>query len=151
MRRKPTIARLIDDDDGRRRVLTQSKRIAILGIKPEDRQTKPAFYVPQYLQRVGYEIVPVPVYYPEVGEILGERVVRDLRDVADPLDLLVVFRRAEDIPQHVPAMIARKPGVVWFQLGIRNDAAAQQLLQAGISVVQDRCTMIEHRRLMRPG
>jgi predicted CoA-binding protein len=148
MRHQRNRARLIDDDPGLRRVLMRTRRMAILGIKPEEREAKPAFYVPRYLQRVGYKIVPVPVYYLEVSAILGEPVVRRLVDVADPLDMLVVFRRAEHIPMHVAEVIARQPRVVWFQLGIRNDDAAHALLSAGISVVQDRCTMLEHRRLI---
>lgn len=142
-------ANLITEDDDLRRILQQSKHVAILGIKPETRSAKPAFYVPRYLQRVGYDIVPVPVYYPEVTRILGEPVFRTVSAIAGKIDLVVVFRRAEDIPPHVADLIAKKPVAVWFQLGIRNDEAAERLARAGIAVVQDRCSMVEHRRLVR--
>ena len=128
-------------------VLRDAKRVAILGIKPESHRAAPAFYVPNYLKRVGYEVIPVPVYYPEVTEILGERVYRSVAEVPGEIDLVVVFRRGVDIPPHVDDIIAANPKAVWFQAGIRNDAAAQRLADAGIDVVQDRCTMVEHRGL----
>ena len=128
-------------------VLRDAKRVAVLGIKPESHRAAPAFYVPNYLRRVGYEVVPVPVYYPDVTEILGEQVYRRVADVPGDVDLVVVFRKGGDIPPHVDDIIAKKPKAVWFQAGIRNDDAAQRLADAGIDVVQDRCTMIEHRSL----
>jgi predicted CoA-binding protein len=143
------MANLIDDDDGLRHVLEQSRRVAILGIKPEERSTRPAYYVPRYLHDAGYEIVPVPVYYPDVKTILGEPVFRTLSAVPGKIDLVIVFRRAEHIPPHLPDLLAKRPAAVWFQLGIRNDEAAEQLARAGIAVVQDRCSMVEHRRLVR--
>ena len=137
---------LIDDASRIGDILAGAKRIAILGIKPETRAEKPAHYVPRYLQQQGYTIVPVPVYYPECTEILGEPCYRRLADIPGDVDLVVVFRRAEDIPPHVDDILAKRPRAVWFQSGIRNDAAAATLAQAGILVVQDRCTMVEHRR-----
>lgn len=138
---------LVDNDDGLRRVLQDAHRIAVLGIKPESRADRAAYYVPAYLQEHGYEIVPVPVYYPDVTEILGQPVFRALADVPGNIDLVDVFRRPEDIPPHVPDILAVKPRYVWFQLGIRNDAAARELAEAGIEVVQDRCMLADHRRL----
>jgi predicted CoA-binding protein len=149
MRDNEWMANLIDDDDGLRHILEQSRRVAILGIKPEERSTKPAYYVPSYLHDAGYEIVPVPVYYPDVKTILGEPVFRTLSAVPGNIDLVIVFRRAEHIPPHLPDLLAKRPAAVWFQLGIRNDEAAEQLARAGIAVVQDRCSMVEHRRLVR--
>lgn len=135
-------AHLVEDDDGIARVLRDTKRIAVLGIKtPETRQ--PAYYVPEYAQRVGLEIVPVPVYYPEATEILGARVYRKVADVPGAVDMVNVFRRPKDIDAHVDDILAKKPKSVWFQLGIRNDAAAERLAKAGIDVVQDRCLMVE--------
>lgn len=128
-------------------VLRQARRIAVVGIKTEQQASQPAFYVPEYLQRVGYEIVPVPVYYPSVETILGQPVFRSVAEIPEPVDLAVMFRRSQDIPAHVPDLIAARPAAVWMQTGIRNDEAAQQLAEAGIPVVQDRCTMVEHRRL----
>lgn len=126
-------------------VLRHSKRVAVLGIKPESRSHAPAHYVSAYLQRAGYEIVPVPVYYPDVTEILGEPVYRAVSEVPGEVDLLVVFRKSRDVAGHIDDIIAKKPGAVWMQLGIRNDEAAERFAEAGIDVVQDRCTMIEHR------
>lgn len=132
---------LIEDDAGIARVLDDTKRIAVLGIKVESSQ--PANYVPAYAQRAGLEVVPVPVYYPELTEILGERVYRRVADVPGSVDMVNVFRRPKDIPAHLDDIIAKKPKVVWFQLGIRNDAAAERLAREGIDVVQDRCLMVE--------
>jgi len=137
-------AHLIDDDDGIRRVLEETRRIAVLGIKIDPE--KPGHFVPQYAQRVGFEIVPVPVYYPEVTEILGEPVYRTVSAVPGDVDMVNVFRRSHDVPPHVPDILAKKPKSVWMQLGIRNDAAAEQLARAGIDVVQDRCLMVELRQ-----
>ena len=138
---------IIDDRPGIKALIEQTHRIAVLGIKTERQADQPAFYVPRYLADAGFDIVPVPVYYPEVKEILGRPVYRRLVDIPGPLDLVEVFRRPQDIPPHVPDIIAKHPTTVWFQLGIRNDAAAEELAEAGILVVQDRCLMVEHRRL----
>jgi len=119
----------------------------VLGIKTEAQKDRPAFYVPEYLARAGYDIVPVPVYYPEATTILGRSVYRALREIPGGIDMVNVFRRARDIPPHVPDILAARPRVVWFQLGIVNDEAAQTLARAGIEVVQDRCLLVEHRNL----
>ncbi|MES2178821.1 MAG: CoA-binding protein [Gemmatimonadota bacterium] len=133
---------LIEDDPGIARLLQRTKRIAVLGIKTaESRQA--AYYVPQYAQRSGYEIVPVPVYYPEVTEILGAPVFRKVADIPERVDMVNVFRRPHDIDAHVEDILAAQPASVWFQLGIRNDAAAERFAKAGIDVVQDRCLLVE--------
>ncbi len=139
--------RIVEDQATAREILRDAHRIAVLGIKTEAQQGRPAFYVPKYLQDHGYEIVPVPVYFPDAREILGERVYRSVAEIPGPVDLVVVFRRSHDIPPHVEDIAAKAPGAVWFQLGIRNDAAAEALADRGIDVVQDRCTMVEHRSL----
>jgi predicted CoA-binding protein len=138
---------LVDDDAQIARVLRAAKRVAVLGIKTERQSGQPAFYVPQYLQRAGYDVVPVPVYYPEATEILGQPVYRSVAAIPEPVDLVVVFRRSRDVPPHVDDLIAARPKAVWMQSGIWNDEAAQRLAEAGIEVVQDRCAMVEHRRL----
>jgi predicted CoA-binding protein len=130
-------------------LLRDTKRIAVLGIKPEDHAGQPAFYVPKYMQQAGCEVVPVPVYYPEVTEILGEKVYRKLSDIPGEIDMINVFRRSKDVFQHVEAMIARKPKSVWLQLGIRDDDSAERMAKAGIKVVQDLCLMVEYRALVR--
>ena len=102
---------LVTDDVGVSQILRECRRIAVLGIKPESRAGAPAFYVPEYMLRQGYDVVPVPVYYPEVVEILGRRVYRSLRDVPGPIDMVNVFRRPRDIPPHVADILAVKPRV----------------------------------------
>jgi predicted CoA-binding protein len=139
---------LIETDEGIQRVLEATKRIAVLGIKIAE-SGQPAYYVPEYAQQAGYEIVPVPVYYPDVTEILGEKVYRKVADIPGPIDMVDVFRRPRDIDAHVDDIIAKKPKSVWFQLGIRNEAAAERLAKAGIDIVQDRCLMVELRHIGR--
>jgi len=138
---------LVDSPDAIARILRETKRIAVLGIKTEAQRGQPAFYVPEYMARAGYDIVPVPVYYPGVTTILDRPVYRSLAEVPGPVDMVDVFRRPADIPPHVPDIIAARPRVAWFQLGIRNDESAEALARAGIDVVQDRCLLVEHRRL----
>lgn len=144
-------ANLIEDGDAILALLRDVRRVAVLGIKPESESGKPAHYVPAYLKGAGLEVVPVPVYYPDVEEILGERVYRRVSDIPGPIDLVDVFRRPGDIPPHVPDLLEKRPRIVWFQSGIRNDEAAATLARAGILVVQDRCLMVEHRRAVREG
>ena len=133
---------LVEDDEGIRRVLEATRRIAVLGIKIEE-SGAPAYFVPEYAQEAGFEIVPVPVYYPEVTQILGERVYRTVAAIPGAIDMVNVFRRPHKIPEHVDDIITKRPRFVWFQLGIRNDDAAERLARAGIDVVQDRCLMVE--------
>jgi uncharacterized protein len=142
--------KLVSDDAEIRRIAAAARRVVVLGIKPESRAAAPAHYVPAYLARTGIEIVPVPVYYPDVTEILGYPVQRDLRAIEGEVDVVDVFRRPGDVPGHVDDLIALRPPVVWLQSGIRNDAAAERLARAGIRVVQDRCLMVEHRRARLP-
>ncbi len=139
---------LIDGSQGIRALLERTRRIAVVGIKTEA-SGQPAFYVPEYAQMAGYEIVPVPVYYPEVTEILGERVYRRLVDVPGEIDMVNVFRRSADVAGHLDDILAKRPKSVWMQAGIRNDAVAERLAREGIDVVQDRCLMIDLRRIGR--
>ena len=131
-----------------RALLAETKTVAVLGIKTEAQAGQPAFYVPRYLAAVGYEVIPVPVYYPEVTHILGQRVYRRLVEIPGAVDLVDVFRRPEDLVGHVEDIVAKRPKAVWLQSGIRHDAVAQRLAEAGIQVVQDRCMMIDHRSLL---
>jgi uncharacterized protein len=133
---------LVTDDAGIRALLERTHRVAVLGIKtPESGQ--PAYYVAEYAKKAGYEIVPVPVYYPEVTEILGAPVYRSIAAIPGEVDMVNVFRRPRDIDAHVDDILAKRPSSVWFQLGIRNDAAAEKFARAGIDVVQDRCLLVE--------
>jgi predicted CoA-binding protein len=91
-------------------------------------------------------VIPVPVYYPEVREILGEPVVRALESIVEPVDIVSVFRRSEDVPAHLPAVLALRPKCLWMQSGISHPAVAEALARAGIDVIQDRCLLVELRR-----
>lgn len=129
-----------------REILSTSPTIAVLGIHREP--DKAAFYVPEYLHDERYRIIGVNPRFAE-QTLFGERVRATLAEIAEPVDLVDVFRRPELIPAHIEDILAMKPrpGVVWFQLGITNDDAAKILEAAGITVVQNRCTMADHQRL----
>jgi uncharacterized protein len=127
-----------------KRILRDSKTVAVLGIHTN--VSKAAYYVPRYLDSRDYEIFPVnPVFAGQ--EILGRTTVPKLADLTTPIDLVDVFRRSELIPEHLGDILAMKPlpKVVWFQLGIQNDEAARKLSEAGIEVVQNRCTLADHQ------
>ncbi len=134
-------------DEEIKAALETARTIAVLGahVRPE----KPAHYVPAYLHRQGYRVLPVnPVY---AGRVLWGEVVRPTLGVLEEgVDIVNVFRRSEALPAHLPDLLAMRPRprVVWFQLGIRNDAVAKALIAHGIRVVQDRCTLAEHKRLL---
>ena len=138
---------IINDSGAITELLAGARRIAVLGIKTEQQSYQPAFYVAEYLATAGLEVIPVPVYFPDVKTILGKKVYRRLSDIPGDVDLVDVFRRSEDIDAHVEDILEKKPRAVWFQSGIRNNAVAERLAKAGIKVVQDRCLMVEHRRV----
>lgn len=138
---------LLDTDAEIRDLLNKTKRIAVVGIKMESYQ--PAFYVPQYMKSAGFEIVPVPVYYPDATEILGEKVYRKLIDVPGEIDLVNIFRRSGDVAKHTEDILEKKPKAVWMQSGIYNAEVAETLAREGIKVVQNLCLMVEHRALAR--
>jgi uncharacterized protein len=121
-----------------RELILKSRRIAVLGIKTEAQADQPSVYVPMYIQKAGFEIIPVPVYYPDATTILGEKVYRRLSDIPGEIDMIDVFRRSHDINGHIEDVLAKKPKSIWFQSGIRNDSAAEIFAKAGIKVVQDR-------------
>ena len=137
-----------NDPDVITALLAATRRIAILGIKTEAHAGQPAFDVPAYLAQAGYDIVPVPVYYPDVTEILGRPVLRRVQDAA-PVDMVNVFRRSRDLAPHLDEIVAARPRAVWLQQGIRDDVFAEALAAHGISVVQDRCLMVELRQRAR--
>ena len=140
---------LVETDDGLRSLLAETQRIAVLGMNTEAQSFQPAFYVPQYMAAAGFDVIPVPVYYPEATEIMGRKVYRKLADVPGRIDMVNVFRRPQDVPPHLEDILAARPKSVWLQSGIRNDVVAERLARAGIKVVQDRCLMVEHRALAR--
>lgn len=126
-------------------LLKQTKRIAVIGIKMETFQ--PAYYVPNYMKNAGFEIVPVPVYYPDTTKIMGEKVYRNLTEIPGEIDLVNIFRRSSDVAKHTDDILAKMPKAVWMQSGIYNDEVAETLARAGIKVVQNMCLMVEHRAL----
>ena len=140
---------ILTTDEKVRELLGETKRIAVLGIKPESHAGQPAYYVPKYMADAGYAVVPVPVYYPDVTEILGQPVYRNLLAVPGEIDMVNVFRRSQDVHKHTIDILEKKPKSVWLQLGIWDDEVAEKLARAGIKVVQDLCLMVEHRSLMR--
>ncbi|MBA2526172.1 MAG: CoA-binding protein [Pyrinomonadaceae bacterium] len=132
-----------------RKLLSTTTTIAVLGIKTEAQANQPAFYVPRYLESAGFQIIPVPVYYPDVTHVLGQKVYRKLIEIPVEVDLVNIFRRSQDVHAHLDDILAKKPKAVWLQSGIRDDSFAEMLATAGIKVVQDRCLMVDHRNLGR--
>ena len=129
-----------------REILETSPTIAVLGIHAEPE--KAAFYVPEYLHEVGYRVIGVNPRF--VGdELFGERVRAQLRDIKEPVHLVDVFRRGEQVAAHVDDILAMqpRPRVVWLQLGVTSEIAATRLEAEGIEVIQNRCTLADHQRL----
>lgn len=135
------------DDDGLRALLGRVRRIAVVGLSPKAHRD--SHRVSAYMQRAGYEIVPV---YPREETILGATVYRSVAAIPGSVDLVNVFRRAEEIPEvaaDILAASAAKSAAVWFQFDCVHEASIAQLVAAGLPVVYDRCLMVEHARLMR--
>ena len=137
----------IERDEDLRALLHGVQRIAVLGIRSEAVADRPAHYVPAAAKAAGYRIVPVPIYEPEVTTMLGEPVVRSLAAIGAPVDLVDVFRKPQDLAGHLDDVLAAKPRAVWLQSGIRDQAFGDAVLAAGIDLVEDRCLMVEIRRL----
>jgi predicted CoA-binding protein len=137
--KKPTL-------DDLRQILASSKTIAVVGLS--DKPDRASHTVPAYLQEHGYRVIPVN---PNLTEALGEKAYPGLRDIPDPVDVVQVFRRAEDVPAIVEDAIAIGAKVIWMQLGIVNDAAASQAEAAGLKVVMDTCMRETHRALRARG
>ena len=136
--------RILESHDDIGHLIARTRRIAVLGIKTaESRQA--AYFVPDYTKRAGFEVVPVPVYYPEVTEILGETVYRTLAAIPGDVDMVNVFRRPKDLMAHLDDILAKRPSSVWLLAGIAHDEFASRLVDEGIDVVQDRCLMVELR------
>jgi len=143
-------AHLVDDDAGLAAILREAKTVAVLGAKADPSEA--AHYVPAYLVARGYRIRPVNPRF--AGQRLHDvPTVARLEDLSEPADVIEIFRRPEYLPGHADEILSLswRPKAVWFQLGIRNAAAAEKLARAGIRVVQDRCMMPEYRRLMPTG
>ena len=132
-------------------VLESYRTVAVVGLSRNP--TKTSYRVAQYLQSVGYRIIPVN---PFVDEVLGETSYKSLLDVPETIEIVDIFRPSEDVPAIVEEAITLKkrlgtPNVIWMQLGIVNEEAARQAKEAGFKVVMDRCMMMEHKRLSMEG
>lgn len=126
------------------RVLKDSRVVAVLGAHPST--FRPAYYVPEYLKSQGYEILPVNAT--KAGEPLFDHTIAaSLADLKRPVDVVDVFRRADQLQGHLGEILAMdpRPKLVWLQLGIRNDAFAKALTDEGIDVIQDRCMLADHK------
>jgi len=129
-----------------KQILTSTRTIAVVGLS--DKTDRPSHTVAAYLQKQGYRIIPVN---PNLSEVLGEKAYPGLKDIPEPVDVVDIFRRAEDVPPIVEAAIAKGAKVVWMQLGIVNEAAAARAESAGLKVVMDSCMEVAHRTLRLAG
>ncbi len=134
-----------DADAELTKILTNSKTIALIGASPKE--NRPSYKVMAYLQQAGYRVLPVNPGQ-EGKQILGEKVYANLAQIEQPVELVDIFRRAEFVPEIVEQAIAIKAKTIWMQLAIRNEEAALVAKEAGLNVVMDRCTKIEHARLL---
>jgi len=131
------------DDDAVRGLLERVRRIAVVGLSPKPHRD--SHRVARYLLERGYEIVPV---YPREDEILGQKVYRRVQDVAGTVDLVDVFRRSEDLPAVIDDVLAARAGALWLQIGCVDEAGARRARDAGLTVVMDRCLMVDHAHLL---
>ncbi|MBX7252313.1 MAG: CoA-binding protein [Candidatus Promineofilum sp.] len=131
----------MNQDSAIRKILSEAKTIAVVGFSSN--RAKAGYYVPAYLQKQGYRIIPVN---PNLSEGLGEPAYPTLAEVPEPIDLVLVFQRSENVPPFVDEAIAVGARAVWLQLGIAHEAAAEKARTAGLDVVQDACMLVEHQR-----
>ena len=123
------------------KILSEAATIAVVGFS--SKPAKAGYYVPAYLQEKGYKIIPVN---PNLSEGLGETAVPSLTAITEPVDLVLIFQRSENVPPFVDEAIEFGAKAVWMQLGIANETAAAKARAAGLDVVQDACMLVEHRR-----
>lgn len=131
----------MEKDQTIEKILGNTKTIAVVGLS--SKKARAGYYVPAYLQKHGYRIIPVNPY---LEEALGEKAYAELAEIPNPVDLVLLFRRSEDVPPFVEQAIAIGAGAVWMQLGIANEAAAEKARAAGLDVVMDACMLVEHAR-----
>lgn len=132
----------MDDINTLRRILRESRVIAVVGLSAE--WHRPSYFAAKYLQEHGYRIIPVN---PRYERVLGERCYKSLRDIPEPIDLVDVFRRSADVGPIAEDAIAIGAKVLWQQIGVKNAAADEKARAAGLDTVMDRCVKIEHARL----
>ncbi|BAY27574.1 CoA-binding protein [Calothrix sp. NIES-2100] len=131
-----------DNHNTLREVLTNAKAIAVVG--HSDKRDRTSYQIAQFLKQAGYIVYPVN---PLVKEIDGQPCYPSLREIPDSIDIVNIFRRSEYLPQIIEAAIAINAKTVWAQLGIWNQASAQQALDAGLNVIMDACIKVEYLRL----
>jgi len=131
------------DDDTIRKILKDSKTIAVVGLSPKPERD--SYEVAEYLQEAGYKIIPVN---PTADEILGEKAFPDLISIPGKIDVVDVFRRPEHVPEVIDEAIKVGAKTVWLQLGVIHEGAAQKAADAGLNVVMDRCMLREHKRFL---
>jgi uncharacterized protein len=134
---------LIDDVSGLRRILLQSRTIAVVGLSGS--WYRPSFFAAKYMQDHGYRIIPVN---PNYGEVLGQKCFPSLRAIPERVDIVDCFRKSDELPPIARDAVAIGAKVLWMQLGIRNEEAAGIALDAGLDVVMNRCVKIEHARIL---
>jgi uncharacterized protein len=134
--------RLMDDINTLRRILSQNRVIAVVGLSAD--WFRPSYFAAKYMQEHGYTVIPVN---PRYGEILGQKCYKSLRDIPVKVDLVDCFRKTADIMPIAEEAIAIGAKVLWQQLGVKNEAAAAKARAAGLDAVLDRCVKIEHGRL----
>lgn len=134
---------LVDDIAGLRRILRDSRTIAVVGLSAH--WYRPSYFAAKYMQDHGYRIIPVN---PNYGEVLGEKCYPTLAAIPVPVDIVDCFRRVDEMVPVAHDAVAIRAKVLWMQLGIRNAEAAKIAAEAGLSVVMDHCVKIEHARIL---
>ena len=137
-------AELLSDNGKIGNLLAEAKTIAVLGLSSKPQ--KDSYQVAAFLKEKGYRIIPVS---PVKKEILGQKVFASLDDIKEPVDIVNVFRKPDQIVPHALEAIRLRPKAFWMQLGIENREAAELLTDAGIDVVMNRCIKVEHSRLFK--
>lgn len=134
---------IVDDIAGLRRILAKSRTLAVVGLSAQ--WHRPSYFAAKYMRDHGYRIIPVN---PRYAEVLGETCYPNLRAVPEAVDIVDCFRKSEEIPSIADDAIAIGAKVLWMQLGIVNEAAADRASLAGLDVVMNRCVKIEHARIL---
>ena len=132
----------MDDSDKVKRILKTSRTLAVVGLSAQ--WHRPSYFAAKYMQEHGYRIIPVNPRYPE---ILGERCHASLETIEEPVDIVDVFRKTEDVLPIARQAIAIGAKCLWQQIGVKNEAAAALAASAGLEAVMNRCVKIEHGRL----
>jgi predicted CoA-binding protein len=134
---------IVDDIPGLRRILTQSRTLAVVGLSAQ--WYRPSYFAAKYMQDHGYRIIPVN---PRYSEVLGQKCYPDLRTIPEPIDIVDCFRKPGEIGPIADDAIAIRARALWMQLGIVNEEAARRAVAAGLDVVMNRCVKIEHARIL---